>query len=195
MTMTYLEMCQSGKADPENWRKWLKDFPDDGRPAHERLGLLPEEHDDLDRGMRSFFFYVFKRKNARSIDRIWAGCYVRYLYEYDLHDPHFEYGWVDVVNNERGFCRIQCDDSYGGNRAVTVRTIDVMDVLPLKERPLVYYKTMLCGHCNGCDRSSNDAPPAECPRFGFFSAVLSKQKGDAVLMGMLGIGGKEGGPA
>ena len=182
--MTYLEMCSNGQASPENWRKWLADCPGSD-PIYKRLGLLPEEYEDLDKGMRSMEFYVFKRKHVRSIFRIWPGCYVKYLYEYDAHEPHFERGWVDVVNNERGFCKIQCDDAFNGNRAVVVRTIDVMDILPFKERPLVFYKTMLCGECNGCDRTANEEPPADCPRYGLFNALLSKQKGDEEFMRLL----------
>lgn len=183
--MNYLEMCVKGCASPENWEKWLVDCPDNTKPIHERLGLLPEEYDDLSKKLRSMNFYVFKSKHIRSIFKIWGGCCVKYLYEYDLYEPHFEFGWVDVVNNEQGFCKIQCDDSYNGNRAVTVRTIDVMEILPFKERPLVYYKTMICGQCNGCDRTSNEQPPVECEKYGFFSAILSKQKGDASFIRLL----------
>ena len=182
--MTYIDMCSSGAADPVNWKKWLSDFPGK-EPVNERLGLLPEEYEDLNDGMRSMDFYVFKRKHVRSIYKIWPGCYVKYLYEYDLHEPHFEYGWVDVVNNERGFCKIQCDDSFNGNRAVAVRTIDVMEILPFKERPLVFYKTMICGDCNGCDRTSNDVPMQNCKAFAFMNAILSKQKGDAAFIRLL----------
>lgn len=176
--MTYAEMCGSGSADPEKWKAWLEDTGQTGSPA-EALGLLPEEYADLSGGLRSMGFYVFKKKYARSIFRLWAGCYVKYLFEHDLHEPHFEYGWVDVVNNDQGFCKIQCDDSFNGNRAVTVRIIDVMEVLPLKERPLVYYKTMICGQCNKCDRIAAEPPPMGCPHSRFLNALLSKSSGDS----------------
>lgn len=170
-------MCLSGKAEANDWAKWLSDFPSE-EPDYQRLGLLEQEYEDLKGGVRSFAFYIMKRNTARSIFNLWPGCYVKYLYEYDKHEPHFEYGWVDVSSNDRGFCKIQCDDDFHGARAVVVRVIDVMEILPYKERPLVYYKTMICGKCNKCDRSSNETPPVSCPFYDFFGALLSKQKGD-----------------
>lgn len=176
--MTYVEMCKSGNAQPENWKKWLEENKDTETPKNELLGLLPEEYDDLDKGIRSFEFYAFKKKHTRSIFNLWTGCYVGYLFEYDGNEPHFEAGWVDLVSTSQGLCKIQCDDTYNGNRAVTVRIIDVMEILPHKERPLVYYKTMMCGQCNKCDHSSNEEPKIDCPHYDFMSAILHKQKGD-----------------
>ena len=176
--MTYIEMCRNGSAEPKDWKKWLDGIKKENDKENELLGLLPEEYEDLKNGIRSMGFYVFKSQFARSIFQLWGGCYVRYLFEYDGHEPHFEAGWVDAVSNSKGFCKIQCDDSYCGNRAVTVRTIDVMEILPHKERPLVYYKTMICGQCNKCDHSSNEEPNIECPHYNFMNAMLNKQRGD-----------------
>lgn len=179
MTMTYIDMCRNGSADQKDWKKWLDENKKDGDRDNELLGLLQEECDDLMNGIRSMGFYVFKSRFVRSIRNIWTGCYVRYLFEYDGHEPHFEIGWVDAVNNQKGFCKIQCDDCYNGNRAVTIRTIDVMEILPHKERPLVYYKTMMCGDCYRCDHSSNEVPAQDCPNHEFMNAILGKQKGDS----------------
>ena len=176
--MTYLELCRNGSAEPQDWKRWLDGTRKDGDKENELLGLLPEEYDDLKNGVRSMGFYVFKRRFPRSIFQLWGGCYVRYLFEYDGHEPHFEVGWVDSVSNAQGFCKIQCDDCYNGGRAVTVRTIDVMEILPHKERPLIYYKTMMCGQCNKCDHSSNDEPKIDCPHYQFMNAVVNKQRGD-----------------
>jgi hypothetical protein len=75
---------------------------------------------------------LFKRKYKRYVKNIWAGCYVKFAFEIDANNPHFEFGWVDVVNNEQGFCKVQCDDSFFGTRALTLRTIDVIEILPYK---------------------------------------------------------------
>ena len=189
----FRSMCLSGRAEPEHWEKWLKDFPEDARPAYERLGLVKEEYEDLSAGRRTFDFYVMKRRHGRSIYSLWTGCYVKYLFEPDPHNPRYEYGWVDAVNASTGYCRIQCDDMYHGMRVVLVRIIDVMEILPMKERPLVYYKTMICGDCHGCDRASDREPPAECPFGAFLSACKSKAEGDAEFLRMyFGVNEKEG---
>lgn len=176
--MTYIEMCKNGSAEPKNWKKWLGETKKENDKENELLGLLPEEYEDLKNEIRSFKFYVFKKGFTRSIFHLWGGCYVRYLFETDTSEPHFEVGWIDAVSNEQGFCKIQCDDCYNGNRALTIRTIDVMEILPHKERPLVYYKTMMCGQCNKCDHSSNDEPKIDCPHYEFMNAIFHKQRGD-----------------
>lgn len=180
--MTYLEMCRDGSAEPNDWKRWLDETRKEGDKENELLGLLPEEYEDLKNGVRGMGFYVFKRKHRRSICNLWVGCYVGYLFEYEGSDPHFERGWIDAVSNTQGFCKIQCDDCYNGGRAVTVRTIDVMEILPHKERPLIYYKTMLCGQCNKCDHSSNDEPRMDCPHFELFNAIVGKQRGDTEFL-------------
>ena len=176
--MTYIEMCMKGEAEPKGWKEWLEQNRKEGDKDNELLGLLPEEYEDLSKHVRSFQFYVFKRGFTRSIFNLWGGCYVKYLFEYNGCEPHAECGWVDAVSNTQGFCKIQCDDDFNGGRAVTVRIIDVMEVLPHKERPLIYYKTMLCGQCNKCDHSSNEEPKIDCPHYEFMNAILNKQKGD-----------------
>ena len=176
--MTYIEMCMKKEAEPKDWKAWLEQNKKEEDKDNELLGLLPEEYEDLSKEVRSFQFYVFKRSFTRSIFNLWGGCYVKYLFEYNGCEPHVECGWVDAVSNTQGFCKIQCDDDFQGGRAVTVRIIDVMEVLPHKERPLIYYKTMLCGQCNKCDHSSNEEPKIDCPHYEFMNAILNKQKGD-----------------
>ncbi len=180
--MTYIEMCMKGEADQKDWKAWLERNRKDGGKENELLGLLPEEYTDLMNGIRSFGFYVFKRRHPRSIFQLWSGCYVKYLFEHEGSEPHFECGWVDGVSNQQGFCNIQCDDGFHGGRAVTVRTIDVMEVLPYKERYLIYYKTMMCGRCDKCDHSSNEEPRIDCPHYEFMNAVLNKQRGDSEFL-------------
>lgn len=173
-----MELCQQTDTSTKYWKQWLQNHKDKTTPPNELLGLLPEEYDDLINELRSFDFYVLKRKEEKYIKQLWAGCYIKFAYESDLHNPHFEYGWVDLVSNEHGFCKVQCDDSYNGNRAITIRIIDVIQILPFKERPLIYYKTMLCGDCNDCDRMSIELPPETCKLYQFYNAIISKQKSD-----------------
>lgn len=176
--MNFLELCESQKIESSCWKKWLEENKKDEVAPYELLGLLKEEYEDLCNDIHSIDFYIFKRKHVRHVKNVWGGCYVKYAFEVDAHDPHFEYGWVDVVNNEKGFCKVQCDDSFVGTRALTLRIIDVMEILPYKERPLVYYKTMVCNDCNDCDRMANQLPPETCKLYGFFNAILNKQQAD-----------------
>lgn len=185
MNKTYIEMCLNGEAEPCNWEKWLDYMKIDPLRRWDCLGITMQEYDDLSNKKRSFDFYVFKSKHQRVLKRLWAGCYVKYVFEIDCHDPHFEFGWVDMVSLDNEYCKIQCDDSFNGGRAVIIRVTDVMEVFPLKERFLVYYKTMICGDCNGCDRMSNELPPDECPYYNFFNACVAKAKGDAQLLSLM----------
>ena len=178
----FMAMCLAGQAEPEHWEKWLKDFPEDMRPSDERLGLVRQEYEDLQAGRRSMGFFVMKRRYARRIFNIWSGCYVKYLFETEQHEPRVEFGWVDAVNPGNGYCRIQCDVSFNGMRTVTIRCMDIVEILPMKERPLVYYKTMVCGDCQKCDRTSGELPPLECPSYAFLSACLDKSESDRAFM-------------
>lgn len=176
---TYFEMYLKGEVGGINWEEYVnsqkKENPD--LQEHEILGVLPEEYVDLKDKTRDFNFYAFKRKNKKTLVGLWAGAYVKFAFQYDLQEPHSEYGWVDAVDRNKQFVRIQCDDTYQGGRALTVRFVDVLEVMPCKERYLIYYKTMICGICNKCGRDTNDFP-GDCPKFNFFNAVLNKQKKD-----------------
>lgn len=187
MEKDFLTLCVEGVENPQNWERWLSDRgPSDENRKAELLGLSQEEFDDLNQKMRSMNFYVFKRKNPRSSFRVFPGAYVRFAFEHELQNPHFEMGWVDLVEPHRGFCRIQVDDEgdFNGSRAITLRIADVMEILPMKERPLVYYKSMVCGKCNDCDRMRNADVPTTCPHFDFMRLVLKKQKADKELIGV-----------
>ena len=176
--MTFLELCEKENINSNHWKEWLETNKKDEVAPYDLLGILKEEYEDLCNGIHSFDFYLFKRKYPRHVKNVWGGCYVKYAFEIDAQEPHFEFGWVDVVNNEQGFCKVQCDDSFFGTRALTLRIIDIMEILPYKERPLVYYKTMVCNECNDCDRMANEFPPESCKLYDFFNAILNKQKAD-----------------
>lgn len=177
--MNYLNEYIDGKLSEDEIRNLLAPEAFDGE--HERFGLLRGEFSDYRAGTRSMSFYAFKRKYNRSIFKLWPGCYVKFAFQYDLGEPHFEFGWVDVVDTRAGLARIQCDDNYQGNRALTVKIVDIMEILPYKERPLVYYKTMVCGDCSKCRKEENSFP-TDCPQFNFFNAILNKQIGDGKFM-------------
>lgn len=185
MSNTYLGMCLSGEAEPCNWKKWLDDMKIDQLLRWSALGISRGAYDDLVAGERSFDFHVFKARHGRMLKRLWPGCYVKYAFESDCANARFEFGWVDMVGVDGEYCKIQCDDSFNGSRAVVIRVEDVMEVFPLKERPLVYYKTMICGDCNGCDRMANELPPDECMHYDFFSACVAKAKGDSQLLSLM----------
>lgn len=176
----FVDMVACGKADAEAWREFCASLP--SVEPEVALGLTKGEYEDLENGTRSMQFQAMKYRDGRMLgERLWAGCYVKYAFESDCANPHYEYGWVDVVSNQQGVAKIQCDDSFGGGRAVTVRICDVMEVLPMKERPLLYYKTMLCGECNACDRMSDELPPEGCRIAGFIGAVKDKKECDSVF--------------
>ncbi|MBR4315933.1 MAG: hypothetical protein IKP65_03050 [Alphaproteobacteria bacterium] len=177
----FIQFCEKNQNyDPNDWKKWLNENPDKTTSPNELLGLNEQEYEDLNKKIRSMNFYILKRSFKRNInENLWAGCYVKFLMEMDLMNPHVEYGWVDIVSNEQGFCKIQCDDSYNGCRALTIRIIDVLEVLPFKERPLVYFKTMICGDCNDCDRTANKEVPISCKYYSFFNSILNKQQMDS----------------
>lgn len=176
---TFLNLCKNTDTESKYWQKWLEENPDKKTSPNELLGIRPEEYEDLKQGIHSFDFYIFKSNHEKYLYQLWSGCYIAFAFEIDKCNPHLEYGWVDIVSNEHGFCKVQCDDSYNGNRALTIRISDVMEILPFKERPLIYYKTMLCGDCNDCDRISIELPPETCQIREFFDAIINKQKSDA----------------
>jgi len=180
MSESYLQRFIKNEVSAEGWKDFISDLRENhpGTSVLEPMGLLKDELEELEKGKRNLEFFAFKRKsNSRIIVKLWPGCYVKYAMQYDNAEPHFEYGWIDAVEGRIGFARIQCDDTYMGARAVSVRTSDIMEILPYKERPLVYYKTMICGDCNKCQRQTNDFPP-NCPQFDFFNAIMNKQRGD-----------------
>lgn len=182
--MTFLELCEKENANPEYWKEWLETNHKDNISPYELIGIAKEEYEDLCNGVHSIDFYLFKSKFPRHIKNVWGGCYVKYVFEIDKHEPHIEFGWVDVVNNDIGFCKVQCDDSFMGTRALTLRILDVVEILPYKERPLVYYKSMVCNECNSCDRMANELPPESCKLFNFFNAIVNKQQADTQFINL-----------
>lgn len=175
---TFIELCEEGNVNPKEWKQWLANNKIEKQDQQNALGLLVQEYTDLINGTHNMQFFVFKKGLQKPIKNLWAGCYVKFACETETIPPHFEFGWVDVVNNGQGFCKVQCDDNFFGTRALTLRIMDILQILPFKERPLVYYKTMICDDCNECDRAANDLPPESCKYYEFFNAILNKQISD-----------------
>lgn len=179
--MTFIEICQNDKSiQPEYWSDWLKEVNSVlNKPNYQLLGLQEEQYQDLINKKRTMTFFIFKKQQKRLIDKLWTGCYVKFVYENDCaRNPHFQRGWIDVIDNKTKLCKIQCDDSFNGMRALILNISDIIQILPYKERPLIYYKTMICGDCNDCDRASNEINQESCPHFYFFNAIISKQQMD-----------------
>lgn len=177
--MSFFQFCEANPDfNVELWKQWLNYQKDSNESDHVKMGMMQIQYKDLVDGKHSIYFYVEKYKYIRSVFNVWTGCYVKYLFEHNNKEISMERGWVDQVNPNTGFCRIQCDDGYMGGRAVIIRTVDIMEILPCKERFLIYYKTMLCGTCNQCDRASNEEVPISCRLFNFFNSIKNKQVGD-----------------
>ena len=176
MENNFLELCANDLADANSWEYFLnvKKQENPEIPEHEIIGISEEEYEDLKARTRNITFYIFKMKHKKLIVRIWTGAYIKFAFQYDLAEPHAEYGWVDLVDRTGRALRVQCDDNMEGRRQLFVRTNDVLEILPSKERKLIYYKTMVCGECKKCNVETNDFPK-ECPKFDFFNAILNKQ--------------------
>ena len=179
MFETFLELYNKGCVDHNSWEYFLKEksaeFPE--MSEHEIIGISKEEFEDLKGRTRNIPFYSFKMKHRKTIIWIWTGAYIKFAFQYDLAEPHIEYGWVDIVDRTGKYLRVQCDDELDGQRQLIVRSIDVLEVLPTKERKLIFYKTMVCGDCEKCKRQTNDFP-GDCPKYHFFNAILNKQMKD-----------------
>jgi hypothetical protein len=95
--------------------------------------------------------------------------YIRFAY-----DPHQNgnttvfCGWVDKVESSERYwgwhvVAIQVDDKHSGNRAVNIRKRDVLEILPFKIRPLVYYRRVLCTTCIVVRSTCGEAIWKGCP--------------------------------
>lgn len=176
MFETFMDLYIKGNVAPESWTYFVENTKHDNPEMQEYdiVGISKEEYEDLKANTRNIQFYAFKRKYRKTIDRIWTGAYIKFAFQYDLTEPHVEYGWVDIVDQTGKYLRVQCDDTFEGQRQLTLRSADVLEILPTKERKLIFYKTMVCGDCKICNRVTNDFP-GECPQYNFFNAILNKQ--------------------
>lgn len=173
---TFMDLYFKGKMKETDWEFFLREKKNENPEMYDNeiIGLTKEEFEDLKDGTRNIPFYAFKSKHRKTIIKIWTGAYIKFAYQYDLLEPHIEYGWVDIVDQTGNFLRVQCDDTYEGRRSLILRLVDVLEVLPSKERKLIFYKSMVCGTCEKCNRVTNDFPK-DCPKFYFFNAILNKQ--------------------
>ena len=181
MQETFLELCLQGKAIPEDWESYVNKNVSQETKPHELLGIGESDFAKLMQKQHTFEFFVMRRKIGCKLKRVWPGTYVSFIVEHD-NKPHIEFGWVDVIDVAGRLCKVQCDDSFHGMRAFVITIDDIVAILPFKERPLVFYKTVLCEDCNRCDRSANEAVPSNCPHERFFNAILDKQVADAQFL-------------
>lgn len=177
----FIDLCIKGLAETSNWEKFVNDNLSGDATPNGILGISECDFRKLVEKRHTFDFYVKRKSLGCGVKFVWPGTYVSFLNENDSL-PHVEFGWVDVIDVNGRLCKVQCDDSFHGMRAIVICLDDIKDILPLKERPLVYYKTMVCGDCNKCDRSSNDEVPSSCPSKHLLDAVLDKQRSDSQFL-------------
>lgn len=179
MFENFMELYLQGKKQADEWESFLNEekrmMPE--TPDHDIIGLTKDEFIDLKEKTRNIQFFAFKLKYRKDVIHVWNGSYIKFAFQYDLSEPHFEYGWVDAIDRTGTLIRVQCDDALDGQRALTVRLVDVLEVFPAKERKLIFYKTMTCASCEKCPRQTNDFP-SDCPKYDFFNAILNKQRKD-----------------
>ncbi len=178
---TFLELCLQGKASSENWEKYVNENITQHISPYELLGVSEQDFAKLIQRQHTFEYYVIRCQICKKVKCVWPGAYIAFLVEHDSR-PHLEFGWVDVIDTKGKLCKVQCDDNFHGMRAFVISIDDISAILPCKERPLVYYKTMLCNECNKCDRSSNESVPDFCAHKAFFDAILDKQLADAQFL-------------
>ena len=178
---TFLDLCLHHKAQPCNWEKYVDDNVSNETRPYELLGISEGEFAKLVHKHHTFEFYVMQRQICRKVRCVWPGTYISFLVEQD-NKPHLEFGWVDVIDTNGKLCKVQCDDNFNGMRAFVISIDDISAILPCKERPLVFYKTILCSGCDGCDRSANAPVPSLCKHKSFFDAILDKQVADAQFL-------------
>lgn len=168
--MNFLELVASGKEPPEAFQSyWMRyEIDPEGRSAPEYFGITEQELRDVRGGARSFRFIALRYlKRRHLLTKVLPGTYVQFITEHESAGPCLEYGWVDRFIGEKGVAVIQCDDCYFGNRSVEIGIEDVLRILPSKERPNVFYKSMLCGECRDCSRHSGEFV-SSCPFYGLF---------------------------
>lgn len=186
MSEPLLKLVLTGKESPNAFSRykahWLAD--NEGKTLAEYLGVAEDDLEDLE-NQHSFSFIVcrtFYRKHL--LDRVFPGVYVQFIVEYDLQAPHREYGWVDAFDKEKKTVDIQCDDSYYGNRSMTINIRDIVQVLPTKERPNIFFKAMLCKECKNCSKDSGEFIE-ECPFYGLFSKIKENRLGSKDIIGKI----------
>lgn len=120
---------------------------------YEYLGFTEAEWGEY-LGKKNLQMLVLRRKHKKcelTSASILTGCYIKFGIQYgETSTPHIEYGWISNVTTSE-MVDVQCDDGYEGARGILVDLRDVFEILPLKERPILYYKQMLCHNCFGCN--------------------------------------------
>lgn len=183
--MNFLELVITGKEKPEAFSRYFIQWEIDheGKTAAEFFGVTEKELHSVRNGEHSFRFVAFRYlKRKHLLKRVFPGAYVQFAVEYDLGQPHLEYGWVDRFDFQNNQVAIQCDDSYFGNRLIEIEIEDILRLLPTKERPNIFFKAMLCQDCKDCPHDSGEFVP-ECAFYNLFSDIKCNRQESRKVIG------------
>lgn len=173
MNEPFFKLVLQGKELPSAFDRYKIQWEVDheGKTLAEYIGVTEYDiHDLLE--VRHSFEFIFLRciHRKHSLDRVFPGIYVQFIAEYDDMRPHFEYGWIDSFDEKKQSARLQCDDTCSGNRSLEINIRDILQILPTKERPNIFFKAMLCKECKDCSHESGEFIE-ECPFFSLFSSI------------------------
>lgn len=189
---TFLELVLSGAARPEmfNHRKIEWEVNPEGQTLAENMGIKEHELEMVLNGSHSFLFIAYRLIHKKhNLDFVLPGAYVQFAVEYSNFPSHIEYGWVDKFNSETKRVELQCDDNNEGKRSIEIDLEDITQLLPLKERPNIYYKAMLCKNCKDCNRESGEFIE-NCSFYPLFSEMKENRvKSNQIIGRFLGYGG------
>ena len=178
MTEPLLKLVLLGKESPSAFQRYkmLWEVNNEGKTLAEYLGVSESDLEDLNNNhsFRFVAFRTFYRKHL--LERVFSGAYVQFVSECEYQQPRLEYGWVDFFNRENKTVDVHCDDNYQGNRALTINLRDIVQLLPTKERPNIFFKAMLCQECKDCSKDSGEFIE-DCPFFGLFTAIKENRLG------------------
>ena len=183
--MNFLELVITGKETPEAFYRYFMQWEIDheGKTAEEFFGIKENELQNIRSGVHSFRFIAFRYlKRKHLLKRVFPGTYVQFVIEYDLGQPHIEYGWVDQFDTQSNKVAIQCDDSYFGNRSIEIELEDILRVLPTKERPNIFFKAMLCQDCKDCSHDSGEFMK-DCAFYCLFSDIKCNRQESRKVIG------------
>lgn len=173
MGKTLFEKVVRGEETPKSFERYVLQWKMDneGKTLSEFIGIPEEELKGIQEGVHTFLFYVIRRiRRKQLLDTVFPGCYVQFAIEYPEMNAHLEYGWVDLFEEKTKAVHIQCDDNFYGRRVVEINIKDITQILPIKERPNVFYKAMLCKECTKCENESGEFV-LDCPFYELFKTL------------------------
>lgn len=184
MNETLLNLVLTGKESANAYPSYVEqwDIDNQGKTLADYLGVSEEDIEDLN-NHHSFAFIAYRIYHRKHLlDKIYPGTYVQFVVEYDDQIPHKEYAWVDSFNKEDKTVDVQCDDSFYGNRSLTINLRDIIQVLPTKERPNIFFKAMLCKDCKNCSKESGEFIE-DCAFYSLFTKIKQNRLNSRDLIG------------